>query len=48
MIILQRDLANAAYYDPTTNVLIPLWALIAYALAEVRTRSSGTVHQETV
>jgi hypothetical protein len=32
LVVLQRDLLRQMVSDPTTNLLIPLWAILAYAI----------------
>jgi hypothetical protein len=42
LILLQRNFANQLYTDPVPNLIIPLWVLLAYALAGVRTRGGAS------
>jgi hypothetical protein len=43
LILFQRDLADQLYTEPFQNIIIPGWALVAYALAGIRAHRSTVV-----
>lgn len=40
-ILLQRDLKNLIATDPVPNLIIPLWAIIAYTVITFKTRKAS-------
>ena len=40
-ILLQKDLINLIYTDPVPNMIIPLWAIIAYTVIAFKTRKTA-------
>jgi hypothetical protein len=40
-ILLQKDLKNLIATDPVPNIIIPLWAIIAYAVIAFKTKNTG-------
>ena len=42
MVAMHNDLKDAIATDPTTFVLVPVWALVAYALVGFRSPAAGS------